>query len=261
MTRSLSFTVSPSVLIVINLLEKPTWQTGPIHPYRTLLKAGHCKKSLSIFPSPTRMSLTKLSLAGKNLIIPGQGEFGQWHPPGDGKIDKFFYSVRRRRGYSEGPKRGQNNLCGFSFCCCQPLRRASTLIINSKKDRSTIDVLRLFGLPSVDSLVSRKYLTSGWFSWCKLCLFVHSSIFSTCCNPGLASLSCTVKNKVSAAHLPSTHTVLDCIKNTGSEYLISCLGPFKCISFFLFCPFPPWSVATYIYARIVVQYSTATTYI
>jgi hypothetical protein len=26
------------------------------------------------------MSLTKLSLAWKNLIIPGQGEFGQWHP-------------------------------------------------------------------------------------------------------------------------------------------------------------------------------------
>jgi hypothetical protein len=37
----------------------------------------HCKKGLSIFPSPGGMSLTKLSLAGKNLIIPGQGEFGQ----------------------------------------------------------------------------------------------------------------------------------------------------------------------------------------
>jgi hypothetical protein len=35
------------------------------------------KKSLSIFPSPAGMSLTKLSLAGKILIIPGQGEFGQ----------------------------------------------------------------------------------------------------------------------------------------------------------------------------------------
>jgi hypothetical protein len=28
------------------------------------------------FPSPAGMSLTKLSLAGKNLIIPVQGEFG-----------------------------------------------------------------------------------------------------------------------------------------------------------------------------------------
>ncbi len=33
-------------------------------------------KKLTIFPSPACMSLTKLSLAGKNLIIPGQGEFG-----------------------------------------------------------------------------------------------------------------------------------------------------------------------------------------
>ncbi len=28
----------------------------------------------------SRMSLTKLSLAGNDLIIPGQGEFGTWHP-------------------------------------------------------------------------------------------------------------------------------------------------------------------------------------
>jgi hypothetical protein len=26
------------------------------------------------------MSLTKLPQAGKNLIIPGQEEFGKWHP-------------------------------------------------------------------------------------------------------------------------------------------------------------------------------------
>jgi hypothetical protein len=37
----------------------------------------HCKKRLAIFPSPARMSLPKLYLAGKNLIIPGQGEFGK----------------------------------------------------------------------------------------------------------------------------------------------------------------------------------------
>jgi hypothetical protein len=36
----------------------------------------HCKKRLSIFPSPAGMSLTKLSLAWKKQIIPGQGEFG-----------------------------------------------------------------------------------------------------------------------------------------------------------------------------------------
>ncbi len=37
-------------------------------------------KKLSIFTSPARMSLTKLSLSGKNIIIPGQGEFGSQHP-------------------------------------------------------------------------------------------------------------------------------------------------------------------------------------
>jgi hypothetical protein len=36
----------------------------------------HCKKSFTIFPSPAGMSLTKLSLAGKNSIIPGQRMFG-----------------------------------------------------------------------------------------------------------------------------------------------------------------------------------------
>jgi hypothetical protein len=33
-----------------------------------------------LFPSPVRMSLTKLSLAGNNLIIPGQGEFAKLLP-------------------------------------------------------------------------------------------------------------------------------------------------------------------------------------
>jgi hypothetical protein len=37
----------------------------------------HCKKRLSIFPSPAGMSLTKRSVAGKSLIIPAQGEFGK----------------------------------------------------------------------------------------------------------------------------------------------------------------------------------------
>jgi hypothetical protein len=35
----------------------------------------HCKKRLSIFPSPAGMPLTKLSMAGNNLIISDQGEF------------------------------------------------------------------------------------------------------------------------------------------------------------------------------------------
>jgi hypothetical protein len=47
---------------------------------RTLLLSDfflHCKKRFMTFPSPAGMSLTKLSLAGNNLILPGQGEFGK----------------------------------------------------------------------------------------------------------------------------------------------------------------------------------------
>ncbi len=36
----------------------------------------HCKKRLAFFLFPAGMSLSKLSLAGNNLIIPGQEEFG-----------------------------------------------------------------------------------------------------------------------------------------------------------------------------------------
>ncbi len=40
----------------------------------------HRQKRLPIFPSLAGMSQANFSLAGKNLIIPGQGEFGLWHP-------------------------------------------------------------------------------------------------------------------------------------------------------------------------------------
>ncbi len=39
-------------------------------------RAYTVKKRLANFPFPAGMSLTKLSLAGNNSIIPGQGEFG-----------------------------------------------------------------------------------------------------------------------------------------------------------------------------------------
>ncbi len=53
--------------VVISFLEK--------------LKHMHCKKRLAIFPSPRRdVTNQQLSLAGHNLIIPGQGEFGLWQP-------------------------------------------------------------------------------------------------------------------------------------------------------------------------------------
>jgi hypothetical protein len=50
----------------------------------------HCQKSLAIFPSPAGMSLTKLSLAGNNLIIPG-------HDSWDGKIPNHCYSTLYRQ--------------------------------------------------------------------------------------------------------------------------------------------------------------------
>ncbi len=59
-----------------------------------MLDSVHCKKRLAVFLSLAGMSLTKLSLAGNNLIIPGQGEFGKCDiPPGEGKIANLFYSV------------------------------------------------------------------------------------------------------------------------------------------------------------------------
>jgi hypothetical protein len=46
----------------------------------------HCENRLEVFPSPARMPFTKLSLAWKNLIIPGQGEFGK-SQPGWGRVN------------------------------------------------------------------------------------------------------------------------------------------------------------------------------
>jgi hypothetical protein len=50
-----------------------------------------CKKRLAILPNPAGMSLTKLSLAGNNLIIPGQREsLVSDIPAGDWKIANIF---------------------------------------------------------------------------------------------------------------------------------------------------------------------------
>jgi hypothetical protein len=48
------------------------WKTSEVK--KSLL---HGKKRLTIFPSPAGMSLTKLSLAGNDLIITGQVESGK----------------------------------------------------------------------------------------------------------------------------------------------------------------------------------------
>jgi hypothetical protein len=50
------------------------------------------KRSL-FFPSPAGMSLTKLTLAGNNLIIFGRESLVSDTPAGNGKNDNIFYSV------------------------------------------------------------------------------------------------------------------------------------------------------------------------
>jgi hypothetical protein len=42
---------------------------GTAHERATLIFKVHCKKGLSFFPSPAGMSLTKLSLVGKNVNV------------------------------------------------------------------------------------------------------------------------------------------------------------------------------------------------
>jgi hypothetical protein len=49
------------------------------------------QKRLATIPSQARMSFTKLSLGGNNLIIPAQGEFGKADvPAGDGNVANLF---------------------------------------------------------------------------------------------------------------------------------------------------------------------------
>jgi hypothetical protein len=83
--------VSPPPSVLANIVAGSTCKDGgneEITPL--LLNTGgntHCKKKLAIYPSPAGMSLTKLSLAGNSLIIPGQGEFGK---SGNGKTANLF---------------------------------------------------------------------------------------------------------------------------------------------------------------------------
>jgi hypothetical protein len=51
------------------------------------------KKGYHFFPSPARMSLTKLSQGGNNFIIPDQVELVSDILAGDTKNDNLFYSV------------------------------------------------------------------------------------------------------------------------------------------------------------------------
>jgi hypothetical protein len=50
----------------------------------------HCKKRLGVFLSPAGMSLTKLSLARNNKIVPARESLVIDFPAGDRKIANFF---------------------------------------------------------------------------------------------------------------------------------------------------------------------------
>ncbi len=70
-----------------------------------LLEHLHCKKRVAVFPSPDGMSLTKLPLAWNNLIIPGQGEYGKWHPGWRRENQQPFLTICHvfRRSLKSGP--------------------------------------------------------------------------------------------------------------------------------------------------------------
>jgi hypothetical protein len=53
----------------------------------------HCKKMLAGFPSPAGTTLTKLFLAGKNLLFPSWESLVSDIPAGDGKTANLFDSV------------------------------------------------------------------------------------------------------------------------------------------------------------------------
>jgi hypothetical protein len=68
------------------------------HPCREI-SSVHCKKRLTIFTSPAGMLLvSKLYLAGNNVIILGPGSLVSDIPVGDGNIANHFLQCRLSRG-------------------------------------------------------------------------------------------------------------------------------------------------------------------
>jgi hypothetical protein len=69
--------------------------------YNTLQGNYTVKEMLAVFPSPAGMSLTKLSLAGNNVIIPARESLVSDIPAGDGQTANLFYSVKGGTGSAE----------------------------------------------------------------------------------------------------------------------------------------------------------------
>ncbi len=60
-------------LVFESMYEEVLWSHTAALVQSSTVLCTHCKKRLAVFPS-------QVPLARNNLIIPGQGEFGKWHP-------------------------------------------------------------------------------------------------------------------------------------------------------------------------------------
>jgi hypothetical protein len=89
---SMTYVITICILIVLQLGENGRfWKRRRQWDIIFRLYYTTLYKKLSFSPSPAGMSLTKLFLAGNNLIIPGQEEFAYSDiPGGDGKNDNLF---------------------------------------------------------------------------------------------------------------------------------------------------------------------------
>ena len=68
-----------------------------LHRHFSFSSALHRKKSFSIFPSPSGVSLTRFSLGGNNIymtsLFPPRESLVSDIPAGDGNLEKLFYGV------------------------------------------------------------------------------------------------------------------------------------------------------------------------
>jgi hypothetical protein len=75
-----------SVIQVLGQQDINNFMEPIVGPFRQFIFVLFClitylkRLRLANFPSPAGMSFSKLLLAGNNLFIPDQGEFGKWHP-------------------------------------------------------------------------------------------------------------------------------------------------------------------------------------
>ncbi len=74
-----------------------------------------CKKRLAFFLSPAGMSVTKLSRAGNNLIIPGQESFVSDIPAGYGKTANLLFTLYVKIVHRKGLFANSSHHFNFAF--------------------------------------------------------------------------------------------------------------------------------------------------